>query len=73
MPTQHVLAIRLNPETQQRALDALKWGLIPNWAKDHEVGYKTISAMTETVDTVPESKTTLDYLVKLERGLGARS
>jgi putative SOS response-associated peptidase YedK len=33
-PTQDVLAIRLHPETKQRTLNALRWGLIPNWAKD---------------------------------------
>ena len=32
-PTQDVLAIRFNPETKQRTLDALKWGLIPNGPK----------------------------------------
>jgi putative SOS response-associated peptidase YedK len=43
-PTQDVLAIRLNLETQQRTLDALKWGLIPNWSKDPKIAYKTINA-----------------------------
>jgi hypothetical protein len=27
------LTIRFNPETRQRSLDALQWGLIPYWAK----------------------------------------
>jgi hypothetical protein len=35
-PTQDVLAIRFNPETKQRSLDALQWGLIPYWAKGGE-------------------------------------
>ena len=52
-PTQDVLAIRLNPETKQRTLDALRWGLIPNWAKDPKIAYKTINARVETVDTAP--------------------
>ena len=30
-PSQKVLTIRFNPETQQRSLDALQWGLIPYW------------------------------------------
>jgi len=33
-PSQDVLAIRFNPETKQRSLDALRWGLIPYWAKE---------------------------------------
>jgi putative SOS response-associated peptidase YedK len=32
-PTQEVFAIRLHLETKERTLDALQWGLIPNWAK----------------------------------------
>lgn len=32
-PTQNVLAIRRNPETGERTLDALRWGLIPNGQK----------------------------------------
>ena len=32
-------------------MDALRWGLIPNWAKDPKNGYKTINARVETVDT----------------------
>jgi putative SOS response-associated peptidase YedK len=52
-PTQDVLTIRFNPETRQRTLDALRWGLIPNWAKDPKIAYKTINARAETVDTAP--------------------
>jgi putative SOS response-associated peptidase YedK len=52
-PTQDVLAIRFNPQTRQRTLDALRWGLIPNWAKDPKIAYKTINARAETVDTAP--------------------
>ena len=33
-PSQKVLTIRFNPETQQRSLDALQWGLIPYWCCD---------------------------------------
>ncbi|HJY92938.1 MAG TPA: SOS response-associated peptidase [Candidatus Acidoferrum sp.] len=52
-PSQKVLTIRFNPETQQRSLDALQWGLIPYWAKDPKIAYKTINARVETVDTAP--------------------
>jgi putative SOS response-associated peptidase YedK len=48
-----VLAIRLHPETKQRTLDILRWGLIPNWAKDPKIAYKTINARVESVDTAP--------------------
>ena len=52
-PTQDVLAIRFNPESKQRTLDTLRWGLIPNWAKDPKIAYKTINARAETLDTAP--------------------
>ena len=45
--------MRYNHETKQRSLDALRWGLIPNWAKDPKVAYKTINARVETVDRAP--------------------
>jgi putative SOS response-associated peptidase YedK len=52
-PTQDVLAIRFNPESKQSTLDTLRWGLIPNWAKDPRIAYKTINARAETLDTAP--------------------
>jgi putative SOS response-associated peptidase YedK len=52
-PTQDILAIRYHPETAQRSLDILRWGLIPYWAKDPGIAYKTINARVETVDTAP--------------------
>jgi putative SOS response-associated peptidase YedK len=50
-PSQEVLAIRFNTETKQRSLDRLRWGLVPYWAKDEKIGFKTINARAETVDT----------------------
>src|ERR1700757_5196813 len=52
-PPQDVFAIRMHPETKQRTLDILRWGLIPNWVKDPKIAYKTINARAETVDTAP--------------------
>src|SRR5215468_5712880 len=52
-PSQKVLTIRFNQQTQQRSLDALQWGLIPYWAKDSKVAYRTINARAETVDKAP--------------------
>ena len=50
-PTEDVLAIQFNPESKQRTLDVLRCGLIPYWAKDPKIAYKTINARVETVDT----------------------
>src|ERR1700731_1197038 len=50
-PSQEVLAIRFKTETKQRSLDRLRWGLVPYWAKDEKIGFKTINARAETVDS----------------------
>jgi putative SOS response-associated peptidase YedK len=52
-PSQKVLTFRFNPQTQQRSPDSLQWGLIPYWAKDPKVAYRTINARAETVDKAP--------------------
>ena len=36
-----------------RELAAMRWGLMPHWAKDKSIGYKTINARAETVATAP--------------------
>jgi SOS response associated peptidase (SRAP) len=52
-PSQDILAIRFNPATGERSLDQLRWGLIPHWAKDQKIAYRTINARAETVDKAP--------------------
>jgi putative SOS response-associated peptidase YedK len=52
-PSQQVLTIRFNPETRQRSLNALQWGLIPSWAIGPKIAYKTVNARVETIDTAP--------------------
>ncbi|HEY0790386.1 MAG TPA: SOS response-associated peptidase [Chthoniobacterales bacterium] len=49
-PGQDVLTLRFNAETGERSLDALRWGLVPHWAKDPKVGHRLINARSETVD-----------------------
>lgn len=44
------------PETSQRQLDLLRWGLVPSWAKDIKVGSKLINARAETMATKPAFK-----------------
>jgi putative SOS response-associated peptidase YedK len=46
-----VLAIRFNPDTKQRSLDTLLWGLVPYWSKDDKTGF--INARAERIDTAP--------------------
>lgn len=52
-PTQPILTVRFNPETKERSLDLLRWGLVPHWAKDLSFGARCINARVETVSTSP--------------------
>src|SRR5205085_4899058 len=48
-PTDSLAVVRFNPQTGQRSLDLLRWGLVPLWAKDPSSGPKCINARAETV------------------------
>jgi putative SOS response-associated peptidase YedK len=48
-PGQELAAVRKNPKTDERSLDLLTWGLVPHWAKDRKIGWKTINARSETL------------------------
>jgi len=51
-PSQQVLAARGTPDGR-RELVALRWGLLPAWAKDPSFGYRTINARAESVAVKP--------------------
>ena len=52
-PTDQVPVVRFNPETKQRTLDTLRWGLVPYWAKDVKIGASMINAKSESVAEKP--------------------
>jgi putative SOS response-associated peptidase YedK len=52
-PTQPVAAVRPVPESGQRQLVLLKWGLVPPWAKDRTIGNRLINARAESVAEKP--------------------
>jgi SOS response associated peptidase (SRAP)/CoA-transferase family III len=45
--------VRYDAKAGERSLDVMRWGLVPYWAKDIKVGFSTINAMAETVETKP--------------------
>src|SRR5215204_2411030 len=51
-PSQQLWVIRRHPETGERSLDLLQWGLIPYWCKEKPKP-PPINAKAETVDRLP--------------------
>lgn len=51
-PTQAVLAVRLTGDGR-REMVRLRWGLIPSWAKDLNIGSRLINARAETAHEKP--------------------
>ena len=43
--------VRLDPETGERELTLMRWGLVPFWSKDGTAAFNTINAKAETVAT----------------------
>lgn len=52
-PSQMAPVARISGNVVLRELVMLKWGLVPRWAKDPEVGFSTINARAETVASKP--------------------
>lgn len=50
-PTRASPVVRLHPQTGERHLDLLRWGLIPHWAKDPKSVRQPINARSETAAT----------------------
>jgi putative SOS response-associated peptidase YedK len=48
-PTQAVMIVRCHPQTGERHLDVLNWGLVPHFTKNLKAGRKPINARAETV------------------------
>lgn len=52
-PTQQVPVVRVAPDSGEREMTLLRWGLIPSWAKDASIGNRLINARAETVASKP--------------------
>jgi putative SOS response-associated peptidase YedK len=50
-PTQDAMAVRRHPDSGERRLDLLRWGLVPHFIKDLKSARRPINARAETVAT----------------------
>ena len=52
-PTDQLPVVRYDRKAGERSLDLLRWGLVPYWAKDLNVGFANINAKAEGVENRP--------------------
>ena len=52
-PTDPVPVVRYDAKAGERSLDILRWGLVPFWAKDLNVGFSNINAKAEGIEGKP--------------------
>jgi putative SOS response-associated peptidase YedK len=50
-PTHDAMVVRRHPDTGERRLDMLRWGLVPHFTKDLKAARRPINARAETVAT----------------------
>ncbi|MGH3621034.1 MAG: SOS response-associated peptidase, partial [Sciscionella sp.] len=48
-----------DPDTTERRIRLMRWGLVPHWAKDSSVGVKMINARAESAATKPAFRNSL--------------
>jgi len=52
-PTAMMAVVRRSPETGERHLGMLRWGLVPAWSSQGTTRYATFNARAETIATAP--------------------
>lgn len=52
-PTRLAPVVRRHPETRERRLDLLRWGLVPHWIEDLKKARQPINARAETLASTP--------------------
>ena len=52
-PTDQLPIVRLDPKASERSLDLARWGLVPFWSKDINVGFANINAKAEGIENRP--------------------
>jgi len=52
-PSQLIPIVRLRGDPPRPELEAVRWGLVPTWAKDASIGHRMINARAETLAEKP--------------------
>jgi putative SOS response-associated peptidase YedK len=52
-PTDPAMVVRRHPQTGERRLDILRWGLVPHFTRDLKAFQRPINARAETADSAP--------------------
>jgi putative SOS response-associated peptidase YedK len=52
-PTDQLPIVRFDPKAGERSLDLARWGLVPFWAKDLNVGFANINSKAEGIENRP--------------------
>ena len=52
-PTDQLPIVRFDPKAGERSLDLVRWGLVPFWSKDINVGFANINAKAEGIENRP--------------------
>ncbi len=60
-PTQYAPVVRFSKAKGRNELTLMRWGLVPFWAKDIEIGNKLINARAETLAEKPSFRGALKY------------
>jgi putative SOS response-associated peptidase YedK len=60
-PTQSGMVIRRHPDTGERRLDALRWGLVPRFTKDLKACKRPINARSETAGNSSMFRTAMAF------------
>jgi putative SOS response-associated peptidase YedK len=52
-PTDQLPIVRFDPKAGERSLDLARWGLVPFWSKNINVGFANINAKAEGIENRP--------------------
>jgi len=60
-PSQNILGLRRDPESQNLEWALFKWGLIPFWSKDKQTKFNLINARAEGIESKPSFRGPFKY------------